>query len=100
MFMNMIGDRMTRPKRRRQNKRDLVLPGHITGAISHTGFRSAVGQRLKTERALIKVRRLLAFFCSNLMGTLSLVRQEFILNLRGALLCCASNGLWLMALQT
>src|SRR5437867_9255591 len=58
MFMNMIGDRMTRPKRRRQNKRDLVLTDRITGAFSHARFRSAIGHRLKTERALIKVRRL------------------------------------------
>src|SRR6059058_3809008 len=58
MFESVTGDWMVRPNRCGQNKRDLVLPDRVTGAISHAGFRSAVGQRLKTERALIKMRRL------------------------------------------
>jgi len=52
--MDVIGNRMIRPNRRGQNKRDLVLPHDIAGAISHARFRSTVGHRLKTERALIK----------------------------------------------
>src|SRR5207302_773302 len=59
MFENVIGNWMFRANRRGQSKRDLVLPHHITGAISHAGFRSAIGYRLKTERALVKMRRLL-----------------------------------------
>ena len=50
---------MFRAKRRGQDKRDLVLPNHVAGALSHPGFGSAIRQRLKTERALIKMRRLL-----------------------------------------
>ena len=42
-----------------RDKRDLILPHHVTGALSHPGFGSAIGHRLKTERALIKMRRLL-----------------------------------------
>ena len=42
-----------------RDKRDLVLPNHVTSALSHAGFRSAIGYGLKTERALIKMRSLL-----------------------------------------
>src|SRR5262245_25440974 len=59
MLKNVIRECMFRPKRCGQNKRDLVLPNHIAGALPHTGFGSAIGDRLKTERALIKMRRLL-----------------------------------------
>src|SRR6184192_3312323 len=58
MLKNVIGDWMLGANRCRQDKRDLVLPDRVTGAISHAGFGSAVGHRLKTERALIKMRRL------------------------------------------
>jgi hypothetical protein len=50
---------MFRANRCGQDKRDLVLSDRVTGAISHAGFGSAIGHRLKTERALIKMRRLL-----------------------------------------
>ncbi len=59
MLKNVIGNCMFRAKRCGQDKRDLVLPNHVAGALSHPGFGSAVGHRLKTERALIKMRRLL-----------------------------------------
>src|SRR5438046_485750 len=59
MLMNMLGDWMLRPNWRGQDKRDLILANDVAGAISHTGFRSTVGHRLKTQRALIKMRRLL-----------------------------------------
>ena len=58
MLMNVLGDWMFRPNWRGQDKLDLILANDVAGAISHTGFRSTVGQRLKTERALIKMRRL------------------------------------------
>src|SRR5207249_9464147 len=76
MFMNMIGDRMTHPKWRCQNKRDLVLPDYVTGAFSHASFRSAIGHRLKTERALIKMRRLLGVTDVKLDVICALKRQE------------------------
>jgi hypothetical protein len=60
MLKNVIREFMFRSKRCGQNKRDLVLPDDVTGALSHPGFRSAVSHRLKTERALIKMRRLLS----------------------------------------
>ena len=79
MFENMIGNRMFRPNRRGQNKRDLVLPHHITGAISHAGFRSAVGHRLKTERALVKMRRLLGVTDVKFDVICTLERQKIFL---------------------
>jgi hypothetical protein len=59
MLKNVIRNCVFRAKRCGQNKRNLVLPNHVAGALSDPGFRSAVSHRLKTERALIKMRRLL-----------------------------------------
>src|SRR6266478_6166586 len=94
MFMNVTGDRMTRPKRRRQNKRDLVLPDHITGAIPHAGFRSTIGQRLKTERALIKVGRLFGVTDMKFDVICALERQKIFLHRRGIFLFWSSNCRW------
>ena len=58
MPMNMIGGMMICAQRRCQNKRDLILPDDVACAFSHTGFRSAVGHRLKAKRILIEMRRL------------------------------------------
>src|SRR5438093_10916867 len=94
MFMNMIGDRMTRPKRRRQNKRDLVLPDRITGTFSHARFRSAIGQRLKTERALIKVRRLFGVTDMKFDVIRALERQKIFLCRGGPFRFWSSNCRW------
>src|SRR5262249_54660398 len=59
MLKNVIGKCMFRAKRCGQYKRDLVLADHIAGALSHPSFSSAICYRLKTECALIKMRRLL-----------------------------------------
>ena len=59
MLKNVIRNCVFRAKRCGQDKRDLVLPDHVAGALSHAGFGSAIGHGLKTERALIKMRRLL-----------------------------------------
>src|SRR5437016_12843919 len=83
MFESVTGDWMVRPNRCRQNKRDLVLPYRVTGAISDAGFRSAVGEWLKTERALIKMRRLLGVADIKFDVISSLQRQKIFL-------CCGS----------
>src|SRR6185295_12907932 len=79
MLMDVIGSRMSCSQRCGQNKRDLVLPNHVAGALSHTGFRSAVGHRLKTERALIKMRRLLGVTDVKLDVICPFKRQEIFL---------------------
>src|SRR5437867_867958 len=94
MLMNMIGDWMFRPNRRGQNKRDLVLPNHITGAISHARFRSAIGHRLKTQRALVKMRRLLGVTDVKLDVICAFERQEIFLRRWGTFLFWSSNCRW------
>src|SRR5437867_6301878 len=76
MFMDVIGGRMSCSQRRAQNKRDLILLHYVTGAFSHASFRSAIGHRLKTERALIKMRRLLGVTDVKLDVICALKRQE------------------------
>src|SRR6266496_3485673 len=85
---------MLRPNRRRQNKRDLVLSNHITGALPHTGFRSAVRHRLKTERALIKMRRLLGVTDVKLDVIRPFQRQKIFLHRRSPFLFWSSNCRW------
>jgi hypothetical protein len=85
---------MLRSKRRGQNKCDLVLPDHIAGAFSHPGFRSAISQRLKTERALIKMRRLLRVTDIKFNVICALERQKIFLRRRGAFLFWSSNCRW------
>ena len=94
MFENMIGNWMFRPNRRGQNKRDLVLPNHIAGALSHAGFRSAVGYRLKTERALVKMRRLLGVADVKLDVICTFKRQKILLHRRSAFRFWSSNCRW------
>src|SRR6266403_5886129 len=94
MFMNVTGDRMTRPKRRCQNKRDLVLPDNITGAIPHARFRSTIGQRLKTERALIKVGHLFGVTDMKFDVICALERKKIFLCRRGSFLFRSSNCRW------
>src|SRR5947207_4735177 len=85
---------MLRPKRRAQDKRDLVLSHHLTGALSHTCFRSTVGYRLKTERALVKMRRLLGVTDVKLDVICAFQRQKIFLRRRGAFLFWSSNCRW------
>ena len=47
------------PQRRRQDKSQLVLPNHITGAVLDARFRPGIGQALETEGCFVKVRGLL-----------------------------------------
>src|SRR5439155_26512730 len=94
MFMNVIGGRMSCSHRRGQNKRDLVLPDQIAGTLSHAGFRSAVGHRLKTQRALVKVRRLLGVTGVKLDVICTFERQKIFLCRRGAFLFWSSNCRW------
>src|SRR6266481_5028791 len=94
MLMNVIGDWMLRPNRRGQNKRDLVLPHGITGAISHARFRSAVGHGLKTKRALVKMRRLLGVTDVKFDVICPFQRQKIFLRRRGAFLFWSSNCRW------
>src|SRR5262249_4411337 len=94
MLVNMTGDVMTRPKRRGRNKRDLVLPHHITGAISDASLRSAVGHGLKTERALVKMRRLLGVTDVKLDVICPFKRQKIFLHHRGPFLFWSSNCGW------
>src|SRR5207245_4160699 len=89
-----IGNWMFRANRRGQSKRDLVLPHHITGAISHAGFRSAIGYRLKTERALVKMRRLLGVTDVKLDVICAFKGQKIFLRRWGSFLFWSSNCRW------
>src|SRR5436190_16091266 len=85
---------MTRPKRRGQNKCDLVLSDRVTGAISYTRFRPAVGQWLKTECALIKVRRLFGVTDVKFDVICAFKRQKIFLCREGRFLFWSSNCRW------
>src|SRR5437867_12413983 len=94
MFMDVIGGRMSCSQRRAQNKRDLILLHHVTGAFSHAGFRSAIGHWLKTERALIKMRRLLGVPDVKLDVICPFERQKIFLRRWGSFLFRSSNCRW------
>ena len=79
MLKNVIRNCVFRAKRCGQDKRDLVLPDHVAGALSHPGLGSAIGQRLKTERALIKMRRLLGVADVKFYVISALQRQKIFL---------------------
>src|SRR2546427_575412 len=94
MFESVTGDWMVRPNRCRQNKRDLVLPHHITAAFVHAGFRSAVGQWLKTKRSLIKMRCLLGVPDIKFNVICAFERQKIFFDRRRRFLFWSSNCGW------
>src|SRR4030095_8287704 len=94
VLKNVIRNCMLRPKRCSQNECDLVLPDHIAGALSHTGFRSAISHRLKTERTLIKMRRLLGVTDVKFDVICSFERQKIFLHRWGSFLFWSSNCRW------
>src|SRR5207249_8553839 len=73
---------------------DPVLTNHIAGALSNAGFRSAVGYRLKTERALVKMRRLLGVADVKLDVICTFERQKIFLRRWGSFLFWSSNCRW------
>src|SRR5439155_16737307 len=83
-----------RPNWRAQYKRDRVLPDYITGALSHAGFRSVVGYRLKTERALVKVRCLFGIAGVKFNVICALKWQKIFLRCGGSFLFWSSNCRW------
>src|SRR5262245_13611853 len=94
MLKNVIGNCMLRAKRCGQDKRDLILPDHVAGALAHAGLRSAVGYRLKTERALIKMRRLLGVADVKLDVICAFQRQKIFLFRWSLFLFWSSNCRW------
>src|SRR5438067_8804513 len=94
MLKNVISNCMFRANRCGQDKRDLVLPDRVTGAISHAGFWSAVGQWLKTERALIKMRRLLGVAHVKLDVICPFKRQKIFLGRGGPFRFWSSDCRW------
>src|SRR5947208_887595 len=94
MLKNVIRNCVFRAKRCGQDKRDLILPDHVAGALSHPGFRSAIGHGLKTERALIKMRRLLGVTHVKFNVISALKRQEIFLHCRSSLSFWSSNCRW------
>src|SRR5437667_11697179 len=91
MFMNVIRDCIVRPRWRRQDKCQLVLPNGVTRAIFETGLRSAVGQALKTKGALIKMRRLFGVADIKFDVVRSFQRQKILLGCRSTFLFWSSN---------
>src|SRR4029077_7760463 len=85
---------MLRPNRCGQDERDLVLPDHVAGAVSHPGFRSTVRRRLKTKRALVKMRRLLGVTDVKLDVICTFKRQKIFLRRWGTFLFWSSNCRW------
>ena len=59
MQSDVVGNWIVRAERSGENKRQLVLPDGIAGAIFDAGLRACVSERLKTERGLVVVRGLL-----------------------------------------
>src|SRR3954471_13692750 len=94
MFKNVISDCMFRTNRCGQDKRDLVLPDCVAGALSYAGLRSAVGQRLKTERTLIKMRRLLGVTDIKFDVICPFQRQKVFPPCRSSLRFWSSNCCW------
>src|ERR671918_2046865 len=94
MLKNVISNCMLRANRCGQHKRDLVLADGVAGAISHTGFRPAISQRLKTERALIEMRRLLGVAHIKLDMIRPFERKKIFLHLRGPFGFWSSNRGW------
>src|SRR5215216_5220717 len=94
MLKNVIGDRMLRADRGSQHKRNLVLPHDITGALSYTGFRSAIGQWLKAERTLIKMRRLLRVADVKFNVICALERQKILSERSCGFVFGSSNCRW------
>ena len=94
MLKNVVGNCVFRANRCGQNERDLVLPDHVAGALSHAGFRPAVGHRLETERALIKMRRLLRITDVKFNVICALERQKIFLHRWGSFLFWSSNCRW------
>src|SRR5438046_10762542 len=60
VFVMMVGDRMTRPQRRGQDKSQFILTDRIARPILRSRLRSAISETLKTKRGLVVMRRL---FC-------------------------------------
>ena len=76
----------------RQNKRELVLANGVARAIFDSGFRSAVGQTLKTEDALVKMRGLFGIADVKFNVIRSFQRQKILLGCRSFFRSC--NGCW------
>src|SRR6516165_7184434 len=94
MLKNVIGDCVFCAKRCGQNERNLVLPNHVTGALSHASLGSAVGYWLKTERALIKMRRLLGVTDIKFNVICPFKRQKIFVHRRGSFLFWSSYCRW------
>jgi hypothetical protein len=94
MLKDVIRKCMFRPKRCGQDKRDLVLPDGVAGAVSHTGFRPAIRQRLKPERALIEMRRLLGVAHVKLDVICPFEWKKILLCHRSLFLFWCSNCCW------
>src|SRR5262249_35020452 len=94
MLKNVIRECMFRAKRCGQNKPDLVLLDHITGALSHSGLRSAVRDGLKTERALVKMRCLLGVADVKFDVICPFKRQKIFLDRRSLFLFWSRNCCW------
>ncbi len=59
VFGNVIGNRIICPQRGGKNEGELVLSNDVARSIFRSRFRSRIGEALKTERCLVKMRRLL-----------------------------------------
>src|SRR5437899_8295043 len=94
MLKNVIINRVVRAKRCGQDKRDLVLPNHVAAAFPHAVFRSAVGHRLKTQRALVKMRRLFGVTDVKLDVICTLEGQKIFSYRRSGFLFWSSNCRW------
>src|SRR2546423_6517582 len=58
MFGNVIGNRISRPQRSCQEKREFVLPNRVAHTVLRSRLRSGVGETPESESGFVEVGRL------------------------------------------
>ena len=59
MHSDVVRDRVVRPERRGEDEGQFVLPDDVTGPVFDACLRPGIGEALKAERRLVKMRGLL-----------------------------------------
>jgi hypothetical protein len=94
MFVNMIGNCVIRSDRSCQNKRQFVLANRVARTILRSRFRAGIGEALKSESCLVKVRRLfgVADIKFNIIGAMQW--QKILFRFRHPFGFWSSNCRW------
>src|SRR5881275_2390217 len=90
----MVGDRMTRPQRRGQDKSQFILTDRVARPILRSRFRSGISETLKTERCLVVMRRLLGVTDIKLDVIGALKRKKILFSRWSRFCFWSSNCRW------